>query len=132
MRTKAMQQLIYGALEDAKGKDIVVLDVRKVCDFTDNMVIVTASSNRHVTTVADKVLGKLRAHGVRPIGAEGLKTGDWALVDFGDVVVHVMRAPIRDFYNLEKLWSDAKHVEPVAVKKKSTAKTSRAPRKKKK
>jgi ribosome-associated protein len=124
-----MQQLIYGALEDAKGKDIVVLDVRKVCDFTDNMVIVTGSSNRHVTTVADKVLDRLRAHGVRPVGVEGLKTGDWALIDFGDVVVHVMRAPIRDFYNLEKLWGDAKHIE---MKDSSTPRRKVTKKKKKK
>jgi ribosome-associated protein len=110
------QSWIQDALEDAKARDITVLDVRKVSDFTDYMVIATGTSNRHVQSSADKVVDALRAHGVRAVGVEGGKTGDWVLIDFGDVVAHVMREEIRDFYNLEKLWSDAKHIEPRAAK----------------
>ena len=105
------QSWIQDALEDAKARDIAVLDVRKISDFTDYMVIATGTSNRHVQSTADKVVDALRAHGVRTVGVEGGKTGDWVLIDFGDVVAHVMREEIRDFYNLEKLWSDAKRIE---------------------
>ena len=101
---------IQHALEDAKARDIVVLDVRKISDFTDYMVIATGTSNRHVQSTADKVVDALRAHGVRTVGVEGGRTGDWVLIDFGDVIAHVMREETRDFYNLEKLWSDAKRV----------------------
>lgn len=105
-----MQQLIVDALVDAKAQDIAVLDVRQVADFTDTMVIVSGTSTRHVQSVADKVIDKLRAHGVRTLGVEGERIGEWVLIDFGAVVVHVMRPQTRDFYNLEKLWSDAKVV----------------------
>ncbi len=102
---------IHDALENAKAHDIVVLDVRKISDFTDYMVIATGTSNRHVQSTSDKVVDTLREHGVRPVGVEGKQIGDWVLIDFGDVVVHVMRGETRDFYNLEKLWSDARRVE---------------------
>ena len=105
---------IQHALEDAKARDIVVLDVRKISDFTDYMVIATGTSNRHVQSTADKVVDALRAHGVRTVGVEGGRTGDWVLIDFGDVIAHVMREETRDFYNLEKLWSDAKLVKSKA------------------
>ncbi len=107
---KKTQHWIQDALENAKARDIAVLDVRKISDFTDYMVIATGTSNRHVQSTAEKVAGALREHGVRTVGVEGEKIGDWVLIDFGDVVVHVMREETRDFYNLEKLWSDAKRV----------------------
>ncbi len=129
-KAKKTQQWIQSALEDAKTQNIAVLDVRKISDFTDYMVIATGTSNRHVQSSADKVVETLRGHGVRPVGIEGKQLGDWVLIDFGDVVVHVMREETRDFYNLEKLWSDAKRVEP--GKRKETAKTPRTPRKPKK
>ena len=113
---KKTQSWIQDALEDAKARDITVLDVRKISDFTDYMVIATGTSNRHVQSTADKVVDTLRVHGVRTVGVEGGKIGDWVLIDFGDVIVHVMREEIRDFYNLEKLWSDAKHIESRAAK----------------
>lgn len=106
MQPKKMQQLIQRALVDAKGQDIRVLDVRKVAGFTDYMVIASGTSNRHVVTLAEKVVDKLRARGLRPIGVEGKEFGDWVLVDSGDVVTHVMRPQTRDFYNLEKLWGE--------------------------
>ncbi|MEK7717844.1 MAG: ribosome silencing factor [Pseudomonadota bacterium] len=126
-KAKKTQQWIQNALEDAKTQNIAVLDVRKISDFTDYMVIATGTSNRHVQSSADKVVETLRGHGVRPVGIEGKQLGDWVLIDFGDVVVHIMREQTRDFYNLEKLWSDAKRVEP--GKRKETAKTPRSPRK---
>ena len=113
-KAKKTQQWIQNALEDAKTQNIAVLDVRKISDFTDYMVIATGTSNRHVQSSADKVVETLRGHGVRPVGIEGKQLGDWVLIDFGDVVVHVMREETRDFYNLEKLWSDAKIVKSKA------------------
>jgi ribosome-associated protein len=101
--------------------------VRKISDFTDYMVIATGTSNRHVQSTADKVVDALRAHGVRAVGVEGGKTGDWVLIDFGDVVAHVMREEIRDFYNLEKLWSDAKRIS--LNEKKTQRKGAKAQRK---
>ena len=125
-KAKKTQQWIQNALEDAKTQNIAVLDVRKISDFTDYMVIATGTSNRHVQSSADKVVETLRGHGVRRVGIEGQQLGDWVLIDFGDVVVHIMREQTRDFYNLEKLWSDAKRVEP--GKHKETAKKPRATR----
>ncbi len=110
-KAKKTQQWIQNALEDAKTQNIAVLDVRKISDFTDYMVIATGTSNRHVQSSADKVVETLRGHGVRPVGIEGKQLGDWVLIDFGDVVAHIMREQTRDFYNLEKLWSDAKRVK---------------------
>ena len=129
-KAKQTQQWIQNALEDAKTQNIAVLDVRKISDFTDYMVIATGTSNRHVQSSADKVVETLRGHGLRPVGTEGKQLGDWVLIDFGDVVVHLMREQTRDFYNLEKLWSDAKRVE--SGKRKETAKPPRTPRKPKK
>jgi len=124
---KKTQSWIQDALEDAKARDIAVLDVRKISDFTDYMVIATGTSNRHVQSTADKVVDALRTHGVRTVGVEGGKTGDWVLIDFGDVVAHVMREEIRDFYNLEKLWSDAKRIEAGAGKPARTRKKKAKP-----
>ena len=118
---------VQDALKDAKVRDIAVLDVRKICDFTDYMVIATGTSNRHVQSTADKVVDALREHGVRTVGVEGGKIGDWVLVDFGDVVAHVMREETRDFYNLEKLWSDAKRVEASPGKPARTRKKKSKP-----
>jgi ribosome-associated protein len=130
LKTNKVQQWVRDALEDAKAQNIVVLDVSKISDFTDYMVIATGTSNRHVQSCADRVLDDLRSHERRPVGVEGKQNGDWVLVDFGDVVVHVMRDAVRDFYNLEKLWSDAKSVEvkEKAAPEKIVAK-AKAPRK---
>ena len=126
-KAKKTQQWIQNALEDAKTQDIAVLDVRKISDFTDYMVIATGTSNRHVQSSADKIVETLRDRGVRRVGIEGQQLGDWVLIDFGDVVVHIMREQTRDFYNLEKLWSDAKRIE--VGENRETAKKPRATRK---
>ncbi len=111
MRPREMRQWIMNALDDAKARDIVTLDVRKVCEFTDYMIIVSGTSNRHVVSIAEKVIDALGRCGLKPSGIEGKEHGDWVLIDFGDILVHVMRPQTRDFYSLEKLWSDARHVE---------------------
>jgi ribosome-associated protein len=111
MRPARLRTLILEALDEAKAREVTVLDMRRIAVFTDYMIIVTGTSNRHVVAVADHVMERLAEHGRRPSGVEGMEGGDWVLLDFGDVVVHVMRAQTRDFYNLEKLWSEARRLK---------------------
>ena len=117
---RKLRELVYSALSDAKALDVTMLDVRAIADFTDYMVICTGTSNRHVQSVADKLIDKLRDAGRKPVGVEGEAVGDWVLIDFGDIVVHVMRQQIRDFYNLEKLWSEGKRVRLGPAKPRAT------------
>ncbi|MEJ2514176.1 MAG: ribosome silencing factor [Gammaproteobacteria bacterium] len=105
MSEETLQTTVTHALEDMKARDIVVLDVSQVTSITDTMVIASGTSDRHVRSVAEAVVEKCKAQGHPPLGVEGLKDGDWVLVDLQDVVVHVMLPKVRDFYNLEKLWS---------------------------
>lgn len=105
MSETTLQTTVINALEDMKARDVVVLDVRGVTSITDSMVIASGTSDRHVRSVAENVVEKCKAEGHRPLGVEGLKDGEWVLVDLQDVVVHVMLPKIRDFYNLEKLWT---------------------------
>ena len=99
--------LVVRALEDVKGVDIVCMDVRGITTITDWMVIASGNSDRHVKSLADTVLNAARAAGVRPLGIEGERDGEWVLIDLGDVIAHVMLPRVRDFYKLEKLWDHA-------------------------
>lgn len=106
MEIEALKKLVVEALEDIKGGDIRVLDVRDRTSITDVMVIATGNSNRQVKALVDSVIEKSKKAGVQVLGTEGTDAGEWALVDLGDVVVHVMQPSVRDFYNLEKLWGE--------------------------
>lgn len=99
-----LKDLVVAAVEDRKGVDVVVLDVAAVTDVTDHMVIVGGTSNRHVKSIVDHVLETAKSHGVIVLGTEGREQSDWVLLDMADVVVHVMRADARAFYDLERLW----------------------------
>ena len=101
-----MCEVALAAVEDAKGEQVRLLDVRKLTDITDYMIIVTGASERHVKTIAERVLEKMREAGWKHLGMEGDQDRDWVLVDFVDVVVHIMRAPTRERYNLESLWDE--------------------------
>ena len=99
--------LVVRALEDVKGVDIICMDVRGITTITDWMVIASGNSDRHVKSLADNVLSAARAAGIRPLGIEGERDGEWVLIDLGDVIAHVMLPRVRDFYKLEKLWDHA-------------------------
>jgi ribosome-associated protein len=97
--------IIINALEDLKAKDLVQLDVRELSQVMDTLIIATGTSNRHVKSLANNVVMDAKKAGHPPLGVEGMDSGEWVLVDFGDTVVHVMQQETRDFYELEKLWS---------------------------
>ena len=100
-----LSQIVINALEDLKAKNIVQLDVREMTDVTDTLIIASGTSNRHVKSIANNVVEDSKKLGYMPLGVEGTDAGDWVLVDFGDIVVHVMQEETRNFYELEKLWS---------------------------
>ena len=99
-------RLILDALEEAKAVDICQLDVRKLTDITDFMVIASGTSHRHVHAMAERVREAARQQQLRPIGIEGETENDWILMDYADVVVHLMMPQVREFYSLERLWND--------------------------
>lgn len=105
MNTEELTALVVEALEDMKAVDIRVLEVGHITSVTDTLVIVSGTSSRHVKSIANNVVMEAKKAKMPPIGVEGEDTGEWVLVDLGDVVVHVMMPEIRDFYNLEKLWA---------------------------
>ena len=105
MRLNKLQRTAVTALEDIKARDIVVLDTRKLTSLYDTLIIASAESNRQVRALAQHVRDKLKEVGAGIIGTEGEETGEWVLVDAGDVVVHVMQPAVRAYYNLEELWT---------------------------
>jgi len=107
MNSEQLSDLVMKALDDIKAKDIVRLDVRDMTTVTDYMIVASGTSNRHVKALVDNVTEKAREAGHRPIGVEGENGGEWVLLDLQDTLVHVMLPKVREFYNLEKLWSIA-------------------------
>ncbi|WP_426360580.1 ribosome silencing factor [Pseudocolwellia sp. HL-MZ19] len=87
-----------------KGRDITVLDISKKSSFADYMIVCSGNSNRHVKSIAQSVAMECRAEGLEPLGIEGNDVGEWALVDLGEIIVHVMTESTRDLYQLEQLW----------------------------
>lgn len=100
----ALVKTVVAALDDMKAVNVKVMDVRKVTDVADCMVIASGNSDRHVRSIADNVVMKAKAAGFRPMGTEGERDGEWVLVDLNDVIVHVMLPRVREFYGLEGLW----------------------------
>jgi len=99
-------QLINAALE-RKAKDLTVLKVKEFSSFTDYFIICSGSSDRQVKAIADSIEKRLKESGIVPLGIEGRQSGGWILMDYGDAVVHVFHEPVREFYDIERLWSDA-------------------------
>ena len=96
---------------DNKAQDLVLLDVREISSFADYFLICSGRSSRQVQGIADRLEEALRELGIRPLGVEGRREGHWVLMDYGDVIVHIFYGPVRDVYDLESLWSEARAVD---------------------
>ena len=105
MNSEQLKDLVVEALEDVKAKDVVELDVREMTTVTDYMIVASGTSTRHVQALVENVIEKATEAGCKPIGVEGESGGEWGLLDLQDALVHVMLPKVREFYNLEKLWS---------------------------
>lgn len=105
MQKADLKQVVNDALEDAKAHEVTWMDVTNQTDFTDHMVVASGTSSRHVKAVVERVIGFARDFGQVPIGVEGMEDGEWILIDLADIVVHVMLPRVREFYDLERLWS---------------------------
>ena len=102
--TNETLRLVLARLDDMKAEDTTTIDLRGKSAIADYMVVTSGRSNRHVGSVADRVLEDLHTAGVRDVRVEGMPLCDWVLIDAGDVIVHVFRPEVRAFYNLEKMW----------------------------
>ena len=109
-------QAVVDALEDIKADDITVIDTSKLSQMFERMVIASATSRRQTRALADNVVIKLKERGEEVLGREGEDSGEGILVDLGEVLVHIMQPAIRDYYNLEELWSKAQAARPKLAK----------------
>jgi ribosome-associated protein len=125
LRTK--ERVVVEALEDVKGYDIQVFNTARLPSMFERVVIASGTSNTQVRALAERVQERIRAQGSRVYGIEGESSGEWVLVDLGDVVVHIMHPTVREFYNLEEIWGG----KPVRMKSEAKApKAAKAPKKK--
>lgn len=106
MDSEALKLFIVDQLEDAKAQHINVIDVQDKTPITDYMIVCSGTSSRHVKSIAVQLVQKAKEQDKQPIGVEGEDSSEWVLVDFGDAIVHVMQANVRDYYQIEKLWSN--------------------------
>src|ERR671936_1135236 len=121
MDIRKKQRVVVAALEDIKGRDILVYNTARMPSMFERVVIASGDSTRQVKALADNVQDKVRENGARVYGVEGEANGEWVLVDLGDVVVHIMHPTVRDFYNLEEVWGG----KPVRVKRGGAKKPAR-------
>jgi ribosome-associated protein len=98
-------KLVLESLDDSKAENVTSINITGKSALGDYMVVVSGRSNRHVTAIAEHLIEDLKAGGVGQVRVEGLETGDWILIDSGDIIVHVFRPEIREFYNIEKMWA---------------------------
>jgi len=116
LTTEEKTRAIVEALEDIKAANITVIDTSKLSSLFDRMIIASASSKRQTKALADNVVVKLRERGEEVLGREGEDSGEWILVDLNEVLVHIMQPAVRDYYNLEELWSKAQTARPKLAK----------------
>jgi ribosome-associated protein len=121
MDIRKKQRVVVAALEDIKGRDILVYNTARMPSMFERVVIASGDSTRQVKALADNVQEKVRENGARVYGVEGEANGEWVLVDLGDVVVHIMHPTVRDFYNLEEVWGG----KPVRVKRSGAKKAAK-------
>jgi ribosome-associated protein len=119
MTTEEMLAIAQEALADMKAQDVVCMNVGDMTDVTDYLIIASGTSNRHVRSLAENVELEMKKSGVRAIGVEGAQEGEWILADFGEVIVHAMLPATREFYDLEKLWS-----QPLATRSSADSDTN--------
>ena len=124
MDIRAKQRAVVEALEDIKGRDIIVYNTARMPSMFERVVIASGDSTRQVKALADRVQERIKALGSHVYGVEGEAAGEWVLVDLGDVVVHIMHPAVRSFYNLEEVWGG----KAVKLKEKSPAKKKAAKR----
>jgi len=122
MDSKKLSLLCRELADNKKAENILILDVRKLSSVTDYFVIASGTSHPHLRAIVEEISGKLRDdHGLRPARTDGATSGNWVVLDYFDVIVHIMHAETRTRYDLEGLWGDAKKVSlPTPRKKKST------------
>ena len=126
--TLAKKKIVIAALEDIKGRDIQAIDVRKITSICDWIIVASAESARQTKALARHVRDALKEAGSTIIGTEGEQTGDWILVDAGDIVAHVMQPAVREYYNLEELWSEGRFDQVVNSSAPAPAKKRASPR----
>jgi len=130
MDIRKKQRVVVEALEDIKGRDILVYNTARMPSMFERVVIASGDSTRQVKALADNVQDKIKENGARVYGVEGEANGEWVLVDLGDVVVHIMHPTVREFYNLEEVWGGKPvRVGAAAAKKSARGKASRPRRK---
>ena len=105
MNIKKLIDFILKTLDDAKAFDVRVFEVSKMISISDYMIVASGQSKRQVNALAEKVSEVANENGIRPLGTEGKKEGEWVLVDLGDIIVHLMHPDTREYFQLEKLWS---------------------------
>ncbi|MDK6077322.1 ribosome silencing factor [Massilia varians] len=125
MDIKKLQTLVVDALEDVKGQEIVLFDTTHLTSLFDRIAVVSGTSNRQTKALAASVRDKVKAAGGDVVGMEGEDTGEWVLVDLGDMIVHIMQPAIRQYYRLEEIWGE-KPVKLGAAKRKSTPEAAEA------
>jgi ribosome-associated protein len=116
--------LYIKAASEKKAQNLVVLDVANLTSIADVFIICSGRSNRQVNAIADAIVVNLKKHKIKPLSVEGTKVGHWVLLDYGHVIIHVFYEPVREFFDLEGLWVDAKRITTPTMKKlKSSSKS---------
>lgn len=123
MNAEQLSTLVNDALADMKAQNVVTLDVGGMTSIADRIVVASGTSSRHVKSIADRVIERVKENGVKPLGVEGDATAEWVLVDIGDVIVHVMTPATRQYYDLERLWSMAPQAVAARIAEAQSAKS---------